>query len=132
MIAPPTNSASANSKPISSHSTMPSSTTRLVLAIMNTIAAVKSAPRANNVLARAEDAYEQDELMTPKKDDFARVRGRWLPRAACISVRDTNAWTAPDNAKPRTSAQRVSQNMKNASSRPCQAPCRIVIASGAP
>ena len=56
MIAPPTNSASANCQPISSHSTMPSSTTRLVEANMNTIAAVKSAPRANSVLASAEAA----------------------------------------------------------------------------
>ena len=56
MIAPPTNSASANCQPMSSHSTIPSSSTRLVEAIMKTIAAVKSAPRANRVLASAEEA----------------------------------------------------------------------------
>ena len=56
MIAPPTNSASANCQPISSHSTMPSSTTRFVRATMNTIAAVKSAPRANRLLASADEA----------------------------------------------------------------------------
>ena len=56
MIAPPTNSASANCQPISSHSTIPSSTTRFVEAIMNTIAAVKSAPRANRLLASADEA----------------------------------------------------------------------------
>src|SRR5664279_6524371 len=33
-----------------------------------------------------------------------------------------NACTAPDRANPSTSAQSVSQNMKNASSSPCQRP----------
>jgi hypothetical protein len=56
MIAPPTNSASANCHPISSHSTMPISITRFVEATMKTIAAVKSAPRANKLFARADDA----------------------------------------------------------------------------
>ncbi len=56
MIAPPPNSASANCQPISSHNTIPNSTTRFVEAIMNTIDAVKSAPRANNVFASAEEA----------------------------------------------------------------------------
>ena len=53
MMAPPTNSASPNCQPISSHSTMPSSRTRLVLANMNTIDAVKSAPRWNSDFASA-------------------------------------------------------------------------------
>ncbi len=56
MIAPPTNSASANCQPISSHSTMPSSTTRLVLATMKTIDDVKSAPRAKRLFASADEA----------------------------------------------------------------------------
>ena len=56
MIAPPMNSAAANCQPISSHSTMPSSSTRFVEANMNACAAVKSAPRANSVLASAEAA----------------------------------------------------------------------------
>ena len=55
---------------------MPSSTTRLVLATMNTMAAVKSAPRANRLLASADDAYEHEELITPKNDDLASVAGR--------------------------------------------------------
>ncbi len=53
MIAPPTNSARANCQPRSNHRTMPSSTTRLVEATMNTIAVVKSAPRWNSDFARA-------------------------------------------------------------------------------
>ena len=52
MIAPPTNSASANCQPSSSHSRMPSSTTRLVLATMKTIAAVKSAPAGEQALGQ--------------------------------------------------------------------------------
>jgi hypothetical protein len=56
MIAPPMNSAAANCQPISSHSTMPSSSTRFVEANMNACAAVKSAPRAKSVLASAEAA----------------------------------------------------------------------------
>ncbi len=56
MMAPPTNSARANCQPSSSHSTMPSSTTRLVEANMNTIEVVKSAPRANSDLASADAA----------------------------------------------------------------------------
>ena len=56
MTAPPTNSATANCQPISSHSTMPSSSTRFVEANMNACAAVKSAPRENSVFASAEAA----------------------------------------------------------------------------
>ncbi len=44
MIGPPINSASVNCQDISSARMMPSSITRLVLAISNTIAAVKPAP----------------------------------------------------------------------------------------
>ncbi len=53
MMVPPTNSASANCQPMSSHRMIPSSSTRLVLANMNTIEAVKSAPRWNSDLLRA-------------------------------------------------------------------------------
>ena len=65
MIAPPTNSLAANCQPMSTTSTMPSSTTRLVEANMNTIEATKSAPLANSDLAMAEAAYEQDDETMP-------------------------------------------------------------------
>ena len=53
MMAPPMNSAAANCQPSNSQMTMPSSTTRLVEAIMKIMDAVKSAPRANRLLASA-------------------------------------------------------------------------------
>ena len=53
MIGPPTNSASANCQPISTSSTMPSSTTRFVDANMKIIAVVKSAPFWNSDFAIA-------------------------------------------------------------------------------
>ena len=53
MIGPPMNSARVNCQPMSSARMMPSSTTRLVLAISNTIAAVKLAPLRNRERASA-------------------------------------------------------------------------------
>ena len=53
MIGPPVNSARVNCQPISRARMMPSSTTRLVEAISNAIAAVKLAPWRNSDLARA-------------------------------------------------------------------------------
>ena len=53
MIGPPTNSASVNCQEISRARMMPSSMTRLVLAISNTIAEVKLAPFRNSDRARA-------------------------------------------------------------------------------
>ena len=44
IIGPPTNSAAVNCQPISTARIMPSSMTRLVLAISKAMAAVKSAP----------------------------------------------------------------------------------------
>jgi hypothetical protein len=43
---------------------------------MNTIDEVKSAPLANSDFANAEAAYEHEELITPKNEDFDRVPGR--------------------------------------------------------
>ena len=56
MIAPPTNSASANSQPSSTQITIPSSTTRFVDANMKTIELTKSAPRWKSVFAIADAA----------------------------------------------------------------------------
>ena len=75
MIGPPTNSASANCQPMSTSSTMPSSSTRLVEANMKTIAVVKSAPFWNNDFAIAVAAYEQLDDTMPKPGR-ARDRGR--------------------------------------------------------
>ena len=47
----------------------------------------------------------------------ATAAGRWSPMTRCIRRFDTNACTAPESVKPRTSAHSVSQNMKNASRR---------------
>jgi len=53
MTGPPANSARVNCQDSSSAMMMPSSITRLVLAISKAIAAVKLAPRRNRVLASA-------------------------------------------------------------------------------
>jgi hypothetical protein len=84
---------------------------------MNTMAAVKSAPRWNNDLASALAAYEHEELAMPRSELRVRAAGPCRPMTRCIWPRDTKACTAPDSAKPSTSAHSVSQNMKNASRR---------------
>ena len=117
MMAPPANSARVNCQPMSSHSTMPSSATRLVEANMKTMAAVKSAPRWNSDLARALAAYEHEELAMPRSELRVRAAGPCRPMTRCIWPRDTKACTAPESPKPSTSAQSVSQNMKKASRR---------------
>ena len=53
ITAPPTNSARVNSQPSSSHITIPSSRTRLVLAIWKTIAEAMEAPLLNSERASA-------------------------------------------------------------------------------
>ncbi len=56
MIGPPRNSPAVNCQPISTARITPSSTTRLVDANWNAIAAVKSAPLRNSERASATDA----------------------------------------------------------------------------
>src|SRR6266542_4245157 len=53
----------------------------------------------------------------PKPVARATDGGRWSPSTRCISSFDTNACTAPESPKPRTSAQSVTQNMKKPSHR---------------
>ncbi len=53
MIGPPMNSANVNRQPSNKARMIPSSITRLVLAISNAMAAVKLAPLRNNERARA-------------------------------------------------------------------------------
>src|SRR5205085_2837727 len=89
----------------------------LVLANMNTMALVKSAPRTNSDLASALAAYEHEELTIPSALDLATVPDRWSPRTRCISPRETKACTAPERPKPSTSAQNVSKNIQKPSAR---------------
>src|SRR5450755_246025 len=65
MMGPPMNSARVNCQEISRARMMPSSTTRLVLAISNTIAAVKLAPLRNSDRASATAAYEHEDDAAP-------------------------------------------------------------------
>ena len=91
MIEPPINSASANCQPSINHRTIPSSITRLVLANIKTMEAVKSAPLRKIDRDKAEAAYEQDDEMIPRKDALVRVFGRWLPRVFSIALREIKA-----------------------------------------
>ena len=73
MIGPPTNSARVNCQPSSSARMMPSSMTRLVLAISKTMAATKLEPLRNSERAIATAAYEHDELAMPSPVALASV-----------------------------------------------------------
>ncbi len=115
MMGPPTNSAAMNCQPSNTSITMPSSMTRFVDAIMNTMAATKSAPLAKSDFDMADAAYEQLDDTMPYPAARPTAAGRWLPSFACICSFETNAWTTPESVKPRTRAQSVSQNMKKPS-----------------
>ena len=106
---PPTNSARVNCQPSSSARITPSSTTRLVLAISKTIAAVKLAPLRKRERASATAAYEQEELAIPKPVARASVTGRSSPRVAMIVSRRTSACTIAEMPKPRMSDHRICQ-----------------------
>jgi hypothetical protein len=93
---------------------MPSSITRLVEANWNAIAAVKSAPLRKIDRANATAAYEHDEEAAPSPAAMASDRGESSGSSRLISRFDTTACTAPDRAKPRMSAQRISQNIAKA------------------
>src|SRR5215472_14671395 len=105
MIGPPMNSASVNCQVISNVRMMPSSMTRLVLAISKVIAAMKLAPRRNSDLARATAAYEQDEDAAPKAVATASVFGLSSPSSRTTVCRRTTACTIADRVKPRISDQ---------------------------
>ena len=91
-----------------------SSTTRLVEASSNAIAAVKLAPFRKRERAMATAAYEQDDEAAPRPHAMASVLGRSSPSNFAISLVETTAWIAAEMAKPRINAQRISQNMANA------------------
>jgi hypothetical protein len=65
MMTPPMNSLAANCQPMRTMRTMPSSSTRLVDANMNTRLAMKSAPLTKRDLAMAVAAYEHEEEAMP-------------------------------------------------------------------
>ena len=94
--------------------TIPSSITRLVEAISNAIAAVKSAPLRKSERASATEAYEHDDEAAPRPDATTSVRGEASGKSLRISLFDTTACTAAESAKPSTRAQRISQVMPNA------------------
>src|SRR5712691_6648448 len=106
---PPTNSPATNCQPSSTAITIPSSATRFVEAISKAIAAVKSAPWRKSERASATAAYEHEEEAAPRPVATASVRGESSGSSRRISCLETTAWTAPESAKPRMSAQRISQ-----------------------
>ena len=98
---------------------MPSSTTRLVEAISNAIAAVKFAPLRNRERANATAAYEHDDDAAPNPAATARVRGRSSPINPTIVDLRTTACTTADRAKPRINAHRISQVIDPARANAC-------------
>ncbi len=90
---------------------IPSSTTRLVEAISNTITAVKSAPFLNRLRASATAAYEQEELAMPNPVARAKLLGESFPNRCSMVPLRTSAWTIADRAKPKINDQRICQVM---------------------
>jgi hypothetical protein len=129
---PPRNSARVNCQPSRTAMMMPSSMTRLAEANWNAIAAVKLAPLRKIDRASATAAYEQDEEAAPSPVATASERGESSGSSRLISRLDTTAWTAPDRAKPRMSAQRISQNIANARLRAWPSPPSKVLMSWLP
>src|SRR5712691_5228523 len=109
MMGPPMNSARVNCQEISSARMMPSSMTRLVLAISKTIAAVKLAPLRNRDRASATAAYEQEDDAAPRPVASASVFGLSSPSSRVIVWRRTSAWMTAARVKPRISDQVISQ-----------------------
>ncbi len=123
MIGPPTNSAAVNCQPINRARITPSSTTRLVEAISNAIAAVKSAPLRNSERARATAAYEQEEEAEPSRAARARVRGRSSPSSRTTVDLRTTACTIADSRNPRIRAQVISQVIDPVMDSACRTAC---------
>ena len=88
---------------------MPSSMTRLVLAISNTIAATKLDPLRNRERAIATAAYEQDELAMPSPVALVSVAGRSSPSIREMVSRRTTAWMMADRVNPRINDQVICQ-----------------------
>ncbi len=94
--------------------TIPSSMTRFVEANWNAIEEVKSAPFRKSERESATAAYEHDEDAAPRPDAMPIERGESSGSSRRISPFETTACTAPESAKPRISAHRISQNIPNA------------------
>src|ERR1700721_4585134 len=107
MIGAPMNSAAANHHPIRTTRTTLSSITRLVEAISNAMAAVKSAPLRNKERASATAAYEHDDDAAPsasaRRIDFGRSSGR----SGLISSGEHTPAPHAESVKPRISGQRI-------------------------
>ena len=84
MIGPPTNSATMNCQPMSTKSTSPSSTTKLVAATMKTIEVMKLAPFLKSDFDIAEAAYEQLDDTIPYPAALIIASGRRVPNCCCI------------------------------------------------
>src|SRR5919197_2254577 len=121
---PPTNSPSVNCQPRTRAIRIPSSATRFVEANSKAVAAVKSAPRRKSERASATAAYEHDDDAAPRPHAIPSDRGESSGSRRRISAFDTTACTAPESAKPRISAHRISQNIPNANESACQSSCQ--------
>ena len=108
---------------------IPSSITRLVEAISNTIAAVKFAPLRNNERASATDAYEQLDEAAPRPVVISSVFGESSGISRRISPLETTACTNPESANPRISAHNTSQVIPNANETACHNSCGMFAAS---
>ena len=116
MIAPPTNSASANCQPISTQQHDPELDHEVRRG-------EHEDHRADEVGAALEERLRHRRRRVRARRRRRRrrrvarpiSRGPRRPSRRSISARETNACTAPERAKPRMSAQSVTQNMKKAS-----------------
>ena len=117
MIGPPTNSARVNCQDSSSAMMMPSSMTRLVLAISKVIAAVKLAPRRNSARASATAAYEHDDEAAPSPVARASVFGLSSPSSRTMVCRRITACTTAESVNPRISDQVICQVIEPATAR---------------
>src|SRR6058998_209562 len=115
--SPPMNSASVNCHPSSRTMMIPSSMTRFVDANSKVMAAVKLAPLRKIDRASATAAYEHEDDAAPRPEAISSVRVESSGRSRLIADFETTAWTIADNPKPRTSAQRISQDIANAKPR---------------
>ena len=96
LITPSRKFATTNFQPTSTHSTMPSSMTRLVVAIMKAVALAGWAPLVSTVRVAAREANEQDDEIKPKKPDSAAGLTPRSPRSPAICSRVTRTWIAAE------------------------------------